>query len=389
MNRKIVLIVMDSLGIGAAKDAEIFGDAGADTLGHIVSNNPNISLQNLRRLGLFNIHGVNIPQKTSDKVIGAYGRCIEKSKGKDTTTGHWEMMGILTDEPFKVYPEGFPKEFIKRLEKEIGRGLIGNFPASGTEIIEQLGDEHESTGKPIIYTSADSVCQIAANTDIVSLEELYDICSKARKLLIGKWACARVIARPYIIEYGKRIRTSQRRDFSVSPPGVTALDILKDYGKTVYAIGKIDDIFNSKGISLSVRTKDNQDGIEKTVTAVKKSFEGLIFTNLVDFDSKFGHRRDPEGYAHALEKFDSRLPDIIDVLGEEDILLLTADHGNDPTFSGTDHTREDIPIIAYRKTMKNAVDLGIRDSFADIGNTILNYFKLPKQKTGRSFLWML
>ncbi|MBQ9179970.1 MAG: phosphopentomutase, partial [Firmicutes bacterium] len=316
---------------------------------------------------------------------GAYGKAMEVSKGKDTITGHWEIAGIKTMTPFKTYPDGFPAEFIKKYEERIGVKVLGNYPESGTKIIEDLGSEHEKTGCPIVYTSADSVFQIAANTDVIPLDRLYEICKIAREMLVGEWACGRVIARPYIIdERGKRTRTSDRHDYAVSPPEKTMLDIISEAGKTVYAVGKINDIFNGQGISQSVHTEDNMDGVNKTLEAMAMDFDGLIFTNLVDFDSKYGHRRDPEGYAKAIEDFDLRLPEIFGAMKDEDVLILCADHGNDPVHSGFDHTREYVPILAYGKKVK-PVSLGGRESFGDIGATVTGLLGAGDVAVGQSF----
>lgn len=387
--KKAVIIVLDSLGIGGAKDAKDFGDEGANTFGSIVKEVPNLKIPNLIELGLCNISGIDVPWEVPSEPKGAYGRAAELSKGKDTTTGHWEMVGIKTTVPFKTYPNGFPQEFVDLLSEKTGRTFICNFPASGTEIIEKYGDEHEATGAIILYTSADSVCQLAANVDVVPLEELYSICETARKLLVGDWACGRVIARPYVKVDGKRVRTSDRKDYSVDPPEETVLDLINKANKTVYAVGKIHDIFNGKGITSSVHTDNNEDGVWKTVEALKMDFEGLIFTNLVDFDSKFGHRRNPEGYGKAIEQFDALLPKVIEAMSDDDLLILTADHGNDPMFEGTDHTRENVFVLAYSPKMKHGVELPERDTFADVGATVADFLGVEKKELGRSFLCML
>lgn len=386
MIKRVILIVLDSLGLGALPDADKYGDKNADTLGHILDEYQ-LDIPNLRTLGLGNIKDAAGGRLKEAAPQGAFGRFAEKSVGKDTITGHWEIAGLYTETPFKTYPEGFPKELMDAFSREIGRDWLGNYPASGTEIIEQLGEEHEKTGKPIVYTSADSVFQIAANTDVIPLEELYDICEKARKLLQGEYACGRVIARPYIIEDGKRVRTSDRKDYAVSPPEPTMLDIISESGKTVYAVGKISDIFNGSGVTEAVHTDNNDDGVTKTIEAVNKDFEGLIFTNLVDFDSKYGHRRDAAGYGKALEEFDRRLPEILDAMNDEDILILCSDHGNDPGHEGWDHTREYIFGIAAGTLVKTGVDLGTRSSFADIGATITDILTDGEGKTpiGESF----
>ena len=386
MIKRVTIIVMDSLGIGALPDAGRFGDEGADTLGHILDS-CSLRIPNLRKLGMGNITGAAGGRLEVKEPSGAFGRFMERSNGKDTITGHWEIAGIYTQVPFKTYPDGFPQELMDEFCRRIGRGYLGNCTASGTEIIEQLGDEHEKTGKVIIYTSADSVFQIAANTDIVPLEELYDICSKARELLKGEYSCGRVIARPYIMKNGKRIRTSDRRDYAVSPPDETMLDLVSRTGKTVYAIGKIRDIFNGSGVTEAVHTENNDDGVTKTIEALNRNFEGLVFTNLVDFDSKFGHRRDPAGYAGAIEEFDSRLPQILDAMKPDDMLIICSDHGNDPVHSGWDHTREYIFGLIAGEQIKNGTDLGTRKSFADIGATVTDILTDGGMKTsiGESF----
>ena len=404
---RVTVIVLDSLGVGELPDAASYKDKGADTIGHILDNYE-LNIPNLRKLGFGNIErpedpsgkgliaggrlaagkGSDIPEEPK----GAYCRLAEKSVGKDTITGHWEIAGIETKTPFKTYFDGFPQELMDAFVKETGRGYLGNCVASGTEIIEELGDEHEKTGKVIVYTSADSVFQIAANTEVVPLEELYSICEKARKLLTGEFSCGRVIARPYIInDEGKRIRTSDRHDYAVSPPEDTMLDLIKADGKTVYTIGKIRDIFNGSGVTESVHTENNDDGVTKTIEALGKSFEGLIFTNLVDFDSKYGHRRDPKGYGRAIEEFDMRLPEILGAMGDEDILMLCSDHGNDPIHEGFDHTREYIFCVCAGKPVKENVNLGTRTSFADIGATITEILTEGRKrtKTGESFAGFL
>ena len=382
MIKRVILIVLDSLGVGELADAAAYGDSGSNTLGHIIREYPEFDIPNLRKLGFGNIDGVNM---SIDEPLGAYGKLRELSKGKDTITGHWEIAGLRTDVPFKTYPDGFPQEFIDKFQTAIGREVLGNCTASGTVIIEELGAEHEATGKPIVYTSADSVFQIAVNTDVIPLEELYRICETAREMLQGDWACGRVIARPYVMKDGKRERTSDRKDYAVSPPEKTMLDLVSEAGKNVYAVGKISDIFNGQGVSVSVHTDNNMDGVDKTIEALGKDFEGLIFTNLVDFDSKFGHRRDAAGYGKAIEEFDARLPEIMEAMGTEDMLILCADHGNDPVHSGWDHTREHVPVVVYGAGVK-PVDMGVRDSFADIGATVCEVLGADKTAEGESFL---
>ena len=386
MSGKVILIVTDSLGVGAMPDAAQYGDAGADTFGHIWQHCGRIDMPNLLRIGWGNMPEVFFHDLAIYDPEANVGKCAEASKGKDTTTGHWEIAGLPTDVPFKTYPNGFPQDFMEAYQKAIGIECLGNYPASGTEIIEVLGDEHEATGKPIVYTSADSVFQIAMNVDKFGLDTLYHYCEVARKMLVGDWACGRVIARPYIINAeGKRERTSDRKDYSVTPPGDTILDMIKNAGKMVYAIGKIHDIFNGKGVVKSVHTTSNMDGIDKTIEAMREDFEGLIFTNLVDFDAKYGHRRDPEGYARCIEEFDARLPEIMKEMVNDDVLMICADHGNDPTAPGTDHTREYIPIITWGHTLKYGAEIGIRDSFGDIGATICELLRVPFTGVGTSF----
>ena len=386
MGKKVILIVTDSLGVGAMPDAAEYGDAGADTFGHIWQHCGRIDMPNLLRIGWGNMPEVSFHDLAIYDPEANVGKCAEASKGKDTTTGHWEIAGLPTDVPFKTYPNGFPQDFMEAYQKAIGIECLGNYPASGTEIIEVLGDEHEATGKPIVYTSADSVFQIAMNVDKFGLDTLYHYCEVARKMLVGDWACGRVIARPYIINAeGKRERTSDRKDYSVTPPGDTILDMIKNAGKMVYAIGKIHDIFNGKGVVKSVHTTSNMDGIDKTIEAMREDFEGLIFTNLVDFDAKYGHRRDPEGYARCIEEFDARLPEIMKEMVNDDVLMICADHGNDPTAPGTDHTREYNPIITWGHTLKYGAEIGIRDSFGDIGATICELLRVPFTGVGTSF----
>jgi phosphopentomutase len=385
-HKRVVLIVLDSLGIGALTDAYEYGDAGADTFGHIVEAMPNLSIPNLRSLGFCNIDGLGELDLAAEETQGSFGRMNEASTGKDTITGNWEIAGLLTKTPFKTY-EKFPAEFMARFEEAIGIETLGNYAASGTEIIEELGSEHERTGKPIIYTSADSVFQIAANTAVIPLKRLYEICEIARKMLVGDVAVGRVIARPYIIKDGKRVRTSHRKDYSVAPPSETVLDNIKDSGREVVAIGKISDIFAGHGITESIHTDSNADGIDKTIEVIRREWnhDGLIFTNLVDFDSKYGHRRDAVGYGKAIEEFDKRLPEIINYLNHEDILMICADHGNDPKHSGWDHTREYVPVLAFGSSVKAGVNLGTRDTFADLGATIAEHLAVDCTDLGTSF----
>jgi phosphopentomutase len=319
------------------------------------------------------------------KAEGAYGKAAEKSKGKDTTTGHWEIAGLISEEPFPTYPDGFPAEVMEQFEAAIGRGTLANKPASGTVIIEELGQKHLKTGKPIVYTSADSVFQIAAHEDLISVDELYDYCKKAREILQGKHAVARVIARPFVGEPGDFERTERRKDFSLAPPEPTILNLLEEQGLEVNAVGKITYIFNHSGITDSVTTSDNMDGVDQTIEYMDQTEKGLIFSNLVDFDQNYGHRRNVEGYAAALKAFDQRIPEIKAAMRDDDLLLITADHGCDPTYQGTDHTREYIPVLAYGKEINNNLDLGIRESFSDLAATIADIFEIDELKNGKSF----
>ncbi len=383
---RIHLIVLDSVGIGEAPDAEAFGDIGSDTLGHIADSVGGLEMPNMEKLGLGNIKAVEgISPVSSPQAF--YGRLQEASVGKDTMTGHWEIMGLNIDTPFKVYPDGFPTELIAQLEEKTGRKVIGNKPASGTEILDELGAEHMETGAIIVYTSADPVLQIAAHEDVVPLEELYKICEIARELTLSpEFLVGRVIARPFIGEKGAFKRTSNRHDYALTPFSRTVMNDLKDNGKDVIAIGKIDDIYNGAGVTKALRTKDNGDGMDKLAAVAGEDFNGLSFLNLVDFDALFGHRRDPNGYAEALEEFDRRLPEVLEKMDEDDLLLITADHGNDPTFPGTDHTREFVPLLAYSPRFETGKELGLGSTFADIGATIAENFSVPMPEFGTSFL---
>lgn len=394
MARRVIWIVIDSVGAGELPDAEKYNDSGADTLGHIFKAYPDMKVPNMKRLGLCRIDGVSfVKYDDSGECIGAYCKSMEKSNGKDTTTGHWEMIGIYTDVPFPTYPDGFPKEIINEFIDRTGCGSVyGNKVASGVPIIAEYGEEHMKTGYPIVYTSADSVFQIAASEEKVGLDRLYEYCSVARDILQGENAVGRVIARPFVRAGNGFERTSNRRDYALEPSEDNILEILKQNGQTVAAVGKISDIFAGVGISDSVHTKSNEDGMDKTLDYIDKYDEGLIFTNLVDFDMKFGHRRDAEGYKNALEQFDLWLGDLIGRLNDDDILIVNSDHGCDPAYKGSDHTREYIPVMIYGKNLRKDNNLGILDSFADIGKTVLEYL-LPQQydkiKTdtiGKSFL---
>jgi phosphopentomutase len=378
---RVIWIVLDSVGIGAMPDAAEFGDEGSDTLGNIAKQKK-LRLPNLCGLGLANIKPLSGLQPVKNPT-GAYGKCALASPGKDTTTGHWEMAGILLERPFPLYPHGFPPEVMALFEARIGRKALGNKPASGTEIIEELGQEHLRTGRPIVYTSADSVFQIAAHERVIPLEDLYRICETAREILRGPNEVGRVIARPFEGEPGRFVRTPNRKDFAVPPPQGMLLDKLSERHVPVYSVGKIADIFLGRGIRESVKSKDNNDGMQKTMAAMAKQQNGLIFVNLVDFDQLFGHRNDVEGYAGALERFDGWLPSL--QLGTEDLLLLTADHGCDPTTPSTDHSREFTPLLVYGNAVRAGVDLGTRATLADIGQTVAEIFG-TKIRAGTSFL---
>ncbi|WKA49646.1 phosphopentomutase [Planococcus liqunii] len=386
---RIHLIVLDSVGIGEAPDAAAFGDTGSDTLGHIAEAVGGLHMPNMERLGLANI----VPVKgltPADQPAAYYGKLQEASVGKDTMTGHWEIMGLNIDTPFKVYPEGFPQKLIQQLEERTGRKVIGNKPASGTEILDELGKEHMETGAIIVYTSADPVLQIAAHEEIVPLEELYKICEIARELTLSpEFLVGRVIARPFLGEEGAFKRTSNRHDYALKPFDRTVMNELKDINKDVIAIGKINDIYNGEGVTKALRTKDNMDGMDKLVQVAGEDFNGMSFLNLVDFDALYGHRRDPQGYAEALEAFDRRLPEVLDRLTEDDLLIITADHGNDPTFPGTDHTREYVPLLAYSPRFNGGQELALGKTFADIGATIADNFSAPMPKFGNSILTKL
>ncbi len=384
MVNRVVIFVMDSVGIGALPDAEAFGDVGANTLGNIVKASGGINLPNLRKLGLGNIDGL-VGVEAVENPTGAYGRSDEVSNGKDTTTGHWELAGLHVTEPFQTFPDGFPKEIIDEFEAKVGRKVLGNKPASGTEILDELGEEHVKTGNPIVYTSADSVFQIAAHEGVIPLEELYKMCEIAREIMMGEYTVARIIARPFEGEVGKFTRTPNRRDYSLSPFGETLLDIAKKAGLDVIGVGKIEDIYNGHGITEAIHTKDNMAGIDATIDYLGKDNKGIIFTNLVDFDAKYGHRRDPIGYKNALEEMDRKIPEMLEKMGPNDIIIFTADHGNDPTYKGTDHTREYIPIVIYGNAIKENVNLGTRKSFADIAATISDLLDIPSTGKGDSF----
>jgi phosphopentomutase len=377
-------MVLDSAGIGEMPDAAEWGDAGADTFGNILKSRK-VDLPNLQRLGLGNIRPLEgLP--AAEQPVGSYGKCALKSNGKDTTTGHWEMAGIVLEKAFPTFPKGFPDSVINEFAWKAGvPGVLGNVPASGTEIIKEFGEEHIRTGKPIVYTSADSVFQIAAHEQVIPVVRLYQICEVARKMLDGEFKVGRVIARPFLGDSSADFkRTENRHDYAVPPPQ-NLLPTLKDAGLDVVCIGKIASIYDSVGVTEDLEAKNNDQTVEQTINALNADTKGLIFSNMVDFDMLYGHRRDTEGYAQALERFDTQLPDILDVMCEDDLLVLTADHGNDPTFRGSDHTREYAPLLVYGSSAKPGVDLGTRESLADIGQTIAENFGL-QLSNGASFV---
>ena len=381
---RVLLIVLDGAGIGAMPDAPEWGDAGADTFGHILESRA-VRLPNLQRYGLGNIRPLReLPPL--DELKGSYGRCALRSNGKDTTTGHWEMAGIVLDHAFPTYPNGFPPSVIDKFVKETSvPGILGNVPASGTEIIKQLGEEHVKTRKPIVYTSADSVFQIAAHEEVIPLDRLYEICEIARRILDGEHKVGRVIARPFLGQPGAFYRTENRHDYAVPPPRENLLPVLAGEDLDVVCIGKIASIYDSMGVTQDLTAKNNEQSIDQTIKALHDPTRGLIFSNLVDFDMLYGHRRDTEGYAKALEHFDARLPELEAAMRDDDVMMITADHGNDPTFGGTDHTREYAPLLVYGRNARAGVDLGTRDSLADIGQTIAHNFSL-RLNAGTSFL---
>ena len=380
---RVILIILDSVGIGAMPDAADYGDEYSDTLGNLNRARP-CRLPNLCRLGLANIKPItNLTAVPAPE--GAYGKAALASPGKDTTTGHWEIAGIVLEKPFPTYPNGFPKEVIEAFEKAVGRKSLGNCTASGTEIIQQMGEEHVRTGFPVVYTSADSVFQIAAHEEIIPLQELYRMCEIARGILQGKHSVGRVIARPFLGSAGNFTRTTNRHDYAIDPPPGMLLDRLLDKGVFTYGVGKIRDIYCGRGLSDYVLMKGNNDGVKKTLEAMARFAEGFIFTNLVDFDSLYGHRNDIEGYARALEEFDERLPAIRERMGPKDLLLITADHGCDPTTDSTDHSREYVPLLACGELAGKGVSLGVRSSLADVGQTIADNFG-TRIDCGQSFL---
>lgn len=386
MINRVIIIVLDSFGVGETPDAVEYGDVGSNTLEGIYYNS-SLDIPNMKKLGLYNIQGISIKDKEKSP-IGIYGKAAEKTKGKNSPVGHWEIAGYIKDTPFKTYYEGFPKELLDEIAEKSGiRGFICNKKGSGTDFLKQYGEESIKTGMPIVYTSADSVLQIAAHEDMISVPKLYEICKIARKVIDEKnYGIGTVIARPFIGDKSDNFtRTYNRKDFETENFGKTMLDLFQENGKTVLAIGKIEDLFSGRGINRAIHTKGNKDGIEKTIYEIKNATEDMIFVNLVDFDMLYGHRNNIEGYAKALEEFDCKLPEIINELREDDILIITADHGNDPSTPSTDHNREYIPILAYGKKLKQNVDLGIRETYADISATILDLFNIERLKNGTSF----
>jgi len=381
---RIILIVLDGAGIGEMPDAAAWGDAGSDTFGHICESRQ-LNLPNLQGLGLGNIRPLG-GVSAIERPRGSYGKCALKSNGKDTTTGHWEMAGIILERAFPIYPNGFPQSIIDQfIERAQVPGILGNVPASGTEIIKELGEEHTKTGKPIVYTSADSVFQVAAHEEVIPLKRLYEICEIARDILRGEHEVGRVIARPFLGAPGSFHRTENRHDYAVPPPRENLLPLLSKNGLDVVCIGKIASIYDSTGVTQDLTAKNNEQSIDQTIRALHENTRGLIFSNLVDFDMLYGHRRDTEGYARALEHFDARWPGIESAMHEHDLVMITADHGNDPTFRGTDHTREFAPLLVFGKRAKPGVNLGTRSSLADIGKTIADNFGLHLH-VGDSFL---
>lgn len=383
--KRVILIVLDSVGIGELPDAALYNDEGTNTVLHIFEKR-GLNIPNMLKLGLGNIEGLEKLGR-EDNSVGAYGRMKEKSKGKDTTTGHWEMSGVILDKAFPTYPNGFSDEIIEEFKRKAGLdGILANKVASGTEIIKEYGEEHIKTGYPIIYTSADSVFQVAAHEEYFGLDRLYKVCEVAREMLVGENAVGRVIARPFIGEVGDFQRTRNRKDYALNPFGKTMLNVIKENGKNVLAVGKIEDIFNGNGITSAVHTVSNMDGVDKTLEYMDIKEDGIIFTNLVDFDMMYGHRNDVEGYGKALEEFDARIPEITEKMEDEDVLIITADHGCDPTTKGTDHTREYVPVLIYGSKVGAGKNLGTRESFSDLAETILDILEVPNLEVGESFL---
>ncbi|MBI2251250.1 MAG: phosphopentomutase [Armatimonadetes bacterium] len=384
MNR-VILIVLDSVGIGELPDANLYNDQGSDTLGNLAKAAGGLNLPHLKELGLGNIHKISGVEEVISP-LACYGKMQEASCGKDTAAGHWEIAGIITKKPFPLYPQGFPEDLIINFEKKIGLKVLGNIPSSGTKIIQDLGEEHLKTGCPIVYTSADSVFQIAAHEETIPLIKLYEICEIARNLLIDEHAVCRVIARPFLGKGKNFYRTANRKDFSLSPPSDTLLDLASSQGMKVIGVGKIEDIFAGRGITKSYHTKANLETLEQTLKLIREKEKGIVFINLVDFDMLYGHRNDILGYAKCLEEFDNFLPKVLEALKLDDLLIITADHGCDPTTLSTDHSREYVPLLVYGKGIKTGVYLGIRETFADIASTVLEVLNLKGSLGGKSFL---
>jgi phosphopentomutase len=392
-NGKVVFIVLDGVGVGELPDARLYGDEGSNTLANMAAAVGGLTLPNLEGLGLANIVPIN-KERSAVRPLGCYGKMGELSRGKDSTTGHWELAGVITESPFPTYPNGFPQELIQRFLDVTGsKGFLGNKAASGTAIIQELGDEHRRTGYPIVYTSGDSVFQIAAHEDVIPLERLYEMCQKTRdQVCVGEHEVGRVIARPFVGDKaGSYVRTPNRRDFALEPPSLTLLDLLMENDIPTIGIGKIDDLFAGRGLMTKIHTKSNAEGIERIIDESRNLRRGLLMSNLVDFDMLYGHRNDPKGFVTALEHFDSQLGVIIDELADDDLLLVTADHGNDPTTPSTDHSREYVPILCFKKSGQRGVDLGVRKSFADAGKSVAEYFNVDESGVlaGESFLQMI
>ncbi len=384
--KRVIVIVLDGVGAGEAPDAALYGDEGSNSLANTARAVNGLNMPNLEKLGLGYITDIlGVPPDKN--AVGGHGKMMPMSAGKDTISGHWEMMGIYVPEAFPTFPNGFPQEVLDEFKKQTGLDVLGNKPASGTEILKELGTEHMRTGKPIVYTSADSVFQVAAHEEIIPIQALYEICEKSRRLLTGKFNVGRVIARPFLGDSPATFsRTERRRDYPRLPESDTTLDVLVRAGKPVYSVGKIDDIFVHRGISFSNHKSTNHDCINATLEYLQEDFEGLLFVNLIEYDMIYGHRNDPFGYAAALENFDKRMPEIVDRMGPEDLLIISADHGVDPTTKGTDHSREYVPLLVYNKQRPKNIDLGTRKTFADIGATISEIYGLPKPEYGVSFL---
>lgn len=384
MSRRVIIIVLDSVGIGEMPDAEEYGDLGSNTLGNLALVRGGLNVPHLEKLGLGNINFITGVQAVSNPE-GSFGKMAERSQGKDTTSGHWEMAGVILEKALPTFPHGFPNDFIERFESAIGRRVIGNEVASGTEIIQRLGEEHVRTGKPIVYTSADSVFQVAAHEEVIPLSELMRICQIARAMLTDELQVGRVIARPFLGEVGQFYRTPNRHDFALEPPHKILLEYVQEQGLEVCAVGKINDIYAGRGVTNFVPSKGNMESVDKTLDYMDKVEAGLIMTNLVDFDMIYGHRNDVEGYASALEDFDARLPEIYAALRSEDMLIITADHGCDPTLLGTDHTREYVPLLVYGPGLNKGVNLGVRSTFSDLGATVAEYLRTEPIANGKSF----